>query len=315
MKRVILVFMLVFAFAAYITAQSAGDIEFTIRYYDKAIYFPDSNIFVRVELYNNTADTYRFKVSPERVFNLDFEVRTVSNEQLQHAPEFIIKRASDQPVLYREYSLEPGERYAVVDDITRYISIRKPGVYTIRAIYYPELSIGSPGATLTSNALTLSVQPGSSEAGPAVVIDRETGEALQPVAIPPDEVIDYMLTARQKGDWNKFFLYIDLEALYLMDRAREESYKRSMSDTERRAALSAYRRSLMAETTADELLLTPFEYQIIKTSYTPTEASVIVIEKFAYPDYTEVKQYTYYLEKRDSIWLVTNYEIRNLGTE
>ena len=315
MKRATLVLMLVLVSAAGITAQSAGDIEFSIRYFDKAIYFPDSSIFVRVELYNNTADTYRFKVSPQRVFNLDFEVKTVSNELLEHAQEYIIARGSDQPVLYREYSLEPGERYAVVEDITRYVTIKRPGVYMVKALYYPELSIGSPYTALSSNTLTLSVQPGSSEVGPEIVIDRETGEILRQVDMPPDEVIDYTVRARQKGDWDKFFLYIDLEALYLTDRAREESYRRTMSDTERRSALAAYRRSLMAEVTPDDLLLTPTEFEIVKTSYTPTDASVIVIAKFAYRDYTEVKQYTYYLKRRDRVWLLTNYEIRNLGTE
>ncbi len=315
MKRANLVIILFIAVCVGIAAQSSGDIEFSIRYYDKAIYFPDSRIFVRVELYNNTADTYRFKVSPNRVFNLDFEVKTLSNALIEHSQEFIIERTSDQPILYREYSLEPGERYAVVEDVTTYASVDKPGVYMITAIYYPELSISSPSVSMLSNTLTLSIQPGTSQAGPQIVIDRDTGNPLQPNPVPPDEVVQYLIKARQTGDWDKFFLYIDIEALYLNDRGREESYTRTMSDSQRREALAAYRNSLMRETTIDELVLIPTEFKVEKTTYTPTEASVLVTERFAYPDFTEIKQYTYYLTRHDRIWFVTNYEVRNMGTE
>ena len=315
MKRALLFIVLILVTLISISAQTAGGIEFSIRYYDKAIYFPDSRIYLRAELYNNSAETYRFKVSPERVFNVDFEVKTLSNEVLEHSMEFIIDKNSDQPVLYREYSLEPGERYAVVEDLTRYISIGKPGVFVVKGFYHPELNVGTTTSKLDSNSLTLSVQPGTSEAGPMIIIDRETGEPLQQQPIPPDEVIDYLLRARQKADWDKFFLYIDIEGLYLKDRGREESYKRRMSDAERRAALQVYRATLTQATTTDDLLLIPREFEIIKTSYTQRDASVIVIEKFAYPDYTEVKEYTYYLSKRDSIWVLDNYEIKNLGTE
>jgi hypothetical protein len=301
--------------AANISAQSQSGIEFSIRYYDKAIYFPDSQVLVRAELYNNSSETYRFKVSPERVFNLDFEVRTLSNEMIEHTEQFIIDKNSDQPILYREYSLEPGERYAVVEDLTRYVSIEKPGMYVVRGYYHPELNITMDSMGISSNPLMLSVQPGSAEVGPMVVIDPDTGEPLQQAVMPPDEVVDYMLKARQRGDWDKFFLYIDLEGLYLRDRGREESYKRMMSDTERRTALQLYRTMLMQTTTSDELLLIPSEFEIIKTSYTPASAEVLVIEKFAYPDYTEIKQYTYYLARRDRIWMLNNYEIKNLGTE
>ncbi len=314
MKKTSLLSLLILVSITAAYAEYSG-IEFSVRFYDKAIYFPDSRIQILAEIYNNSPNTYRFKVSPERVFNLDFEVKTLANERLEHSREFTIDRNSDQPVLYREFSLEPGERYSVVEDLTRYISIEKPGVYMVRAYYHPELSVTPSAAALSSNLLTLSIQPGSGKVGPSIVIDRETGQVLQQLPIPPDEAIDYMLSARQKGDWDKFFLYIDVEELYLQDRGREQSYVRHMSDQERRAAIQAYRNSLMLETTVDEFLLIPTEFEVLKTSYTADEATVLVIERFTYTDYTEVKQYTYYLRRRDRIWHLYNYTLKNLRTE
>ena len=65
----------------------------------------------------------------------------------------------------------------------------------------------------------------------------------------------------------------------------------------------------------EDILVIPQEFEILNTQYTPSQGTVTVIEKFAYPDYTEVKEYTYYLERRENIWLIVNYEVMNIGTE
>lgn len=315
MKNIVALILLISSFIVPAFSQDSPGIEFTIRYFDKAIYFPDSRILVRVEIHNNSAQTYRFKASPKRAFNLDFSVKTISNEPIEHAEEFIIDRNSDQAVLYRDFSLEPGERYATVEDITRFVKITRPGVYVVSANYFPELYTDPQSRYFTSNMLTLSVHAGSMEEEPEIIIDRDTGEALTQLQIPPDEVIEYTLSARQKGDWNKFFLYIDIEGMYIQDGGRESSYKRWMSDAERRTALSTYKESLVAGGAADEFVMLPTSFEVVKTSYTPTEAGVIVIEKFAYTDYTEVKRFTYYLRRRDRIWTIFDYEVQNLRTE
>lgn len=315
MKKAFVLFVLISILVGPVFPQVNPGIEFTIRYFDKSIYFPDSRILVRAEIYNNSAQTYRFKASPQRAFTLDFSVKTLANESLEHAQQFIIDRNSDQPVLYRDFSLEPGERYAIVEDVTRYIRIARPGVYIIRASYFPELYTDPLSRFISSNMLTLSVQAGSTEDVPETIIDRETGAVLRQLPIPPDEVVEYALSARQKADWDKFFLYIDIEGLYLQDRGRENSYKRWSSDQERRTALHVYRERLTDDGNSDEFILLPNSFTIQKTSYTPTEASVIVIEKFAYTGYTEVKQFTYFLRRRDRIWTIFNYEVQNVRTE
>ncbi len=315
MKKTSLIILFSAISIFHVFAESATGIEYSIRFYDKAIYFSDSRIFIRAEIYNNSPETFRFKVSTERVFNIDFDVRTLTNELLEHSQQFIIDRNSDQPLLYRELSLEPGERYAVVEDLTEYVSVGRPGMYMVRSVYHPELDLSSTTPALSSNFLTLSVQPGTNATDPSIVIDPDTGNALEQYPIPPDEVIAYMLNARQKGNWDKFFLYIDIEGLYVQDRGNEESYVRRLSDLERRQALKEYRDSLRSETTSDEFLIIPSNFDVVKTSYTKVEATVVVIEKFAYTDYTEVKQYTYYLRRRDRIWTLYNYEVQNLRTE
>ena len=59
----------------------------------------------------------------------------------------------------------------------------------------------------------------------------------------------------------------------------------------------------------------PHEFRILKTAYTETEGTVDVLVKIMYPDFTELKQYTYQLERQRGIWKIINYDVRNLGTE
>ena len=94
----------------------------------------------------------------------------------------------------------------------------------------------------------------------------------------------------------------------------EQSYRRS-SDAERREMLQNYKRELSSETADEVILLIPDEYEIIKTEYTTQNGKVIALLKFRYPGYTEIKEYTYYLNRKDKIWYIYNYIVRNLGTE
>lgn len=187
-------------------------------------------------------------------------------------------------------------------------------MYTVRAIFYPELNRSSNSQKIYSNALTLTIHPGASQEPGTPVIDPETGKPLERTTLPPDEVVDYLLRARQQGKWDKFLLYLDLEKLYTRNDGNADRYRR-LSDADRRRTISAYREELTRPTTTDDILVIPSSFRIQKTSYTENEATVIVIEYFSHPTFTETKEYTYYLARTDRIWTVYDYAVRNLGTE
>lgn len=314
LKRLIISVLLLLAVGFSLSADQPAGIEFAIRFYNKEIYFPDSRILIKAEIINNSAETYRYKVSPDRVFNVAFDVRTLSNETLDPAQEFIIARNSDQAVFYREYSLEPGERFGFVEELGNFITISAPGEYVVQAHFFTELYRALTGDIMKSNLLSLSVLPGNADIGARDLIDRETGMVLAQLALPPDEVVVYMLKARQKSQWERFFLYLDVEGLYLQNPENERRYIR-LSDDERRASVERFAEALRSETTEDDFLLIPSEFDILKTSYTTNEATVLVLEKFRNQGYTEVKQFTYYLKRKDIVWTVFRYDVKNLGTE
>ncbi|HUX11861.1 MAG TPA: hypothetical protein VMW87_02465, partial [Spirochaetia bacterium] len=170
--------------------------------------------------------------------------------------------------------------------------------------------------TLNSNRLTLSVQP-SAEGMPAVQerLNQETKEVLSREALPPDQVVAFTLQARQKGDWNRFFLYLDITSLIKRDAQRGRSFLR-MSETDQQAYITKFRNDLQRQTTAvSDIVVVPSSFQVVRTAYTPDRGTVEVLEKFNNGSFTEVKRYTYTLERRDRIWYIVNYDVQNVGTE
>jgi hypothetical protein len=316
MKRVVFLLVLVLVARESFSADAEG-VDFHIRFYDTRIYYlgdREHPVSLEAILTNNSSQTYRFKMAENRMFNFDFEVTTPTNIMLDHSQEFTRSRSANQPVLYREISLEPGEKYGVVVTLDEFIEIPKAGLYTVQAVFHPELNLRGPDSTMHSNTLTLNIRPAIVFEEERAMIEAETGKLIQRQPLPPDEVVDYMLSARQKSQWEKFFLYLDLENLYLKNPGRAQAYRR-MSEENRRAVLDRYKEQLRSETVDVDILVIPATYEIVQTRYTPFEGRVTVIEKFQDRDYVEVKRYTYTLERRDTIWVVTDYEIVNLGTE
>ncbi len=293
----------------------SAEIVCTIRYYDKKVYYPESDIELKVTLTNLSPNPYLFRISENRAFSVSFEVRNLKNQLLPWAQKFTVQRNSQVPVLFRDLSLEPEEEYSFRVNLKDFVQISEPGTYTVQALFYPRLYGNPRTETVASNVLTLVVRP--SVAGLEAVkeqIDFQVGEFLKQAALPPDEVVKYVLTARQRSEWNKFFLYIDLESLYQRSPEGARRYK-YLSEAERIETLKRFRQQLTESIVDEDILMIPSEFEILKTTYTPREAVVEVLQKFAQKGFKEVKRYTYYLYRKNDILLIYNYETRNLGTE
>ena len=287
-------------------SMSIQTIDFSIRFHAKRIYYvgdKEHPIQIEAVITNNSPQTYRFKMANNRVFNIDFEVTTPTNLMLDHAKEFTIAKLSNQPILFREISLEPGEKFGIVLSLPNFVSIEKPGLYAIRAVFYSEMIMNT--ATLKSNTLTVNIRPAVVFPEEKAMIAAETGKMIRREALPPDEVVAYTLKARQRSQWEKFLLYLDLESLYTRKPERARSFTR-MSEEDRETALKRFENQLMQEKVDQDILLIPVSFEIVRTTYTPFEASVVVTEKFQYPDYVEIKRYTYTLNRRDKIWIITD---------
>ena len=307
----------------WVSAAACAEARLAIRYFDRRIYYlPDDPFFVQITLSNSGPSTYRFRLADDRAFSIDFDVRTMTNVALGPAEILVRRRSTSQQVFFREIAIESGESFSFVEDLRNFVEIDRSGSYVVQTRIYPELlrTGGAPPAytegPLESNRLSLNIRPPAlpSPGGIPVALDVETNANLVREKLPPDAVVRYILTARQKGQWEKFFLYLDLEAMIARDASRQRRWI-AESEEGRRRMVERYRSELQAELVDGDIATIPLEFLIERTTYGASEGTVSVLEKFRTGSYIERKRYTYYLQLQDDVWTIVDYTGVSLGTE
>ena len=290
----------------------------SIKFYDKTMYYPDaadSNpVFIHITVRNTGTDTLRFKLADDRMFSIDFNAYTIKNERLSQTETLIRKRTTNQTVYFREIALEAGEEYSFVENLKEYLTVANPSVYYVDLTFYPEL-YRFRDERITSNRLTLEVRPSPSAASSSSIpVEAGTVRILQPEAIPPDQVVERTIVARQKSLWDQYFLYMDVEAMLERTPVQKRRYRAASAD-ERERMIDAYKSDLMQSRIDGDIVAVPERFQIEKTVYSKTEGSVVVTEWFNNRTYYEKKSYTYRLRQREGVWQIYDYTVVNLGTE
>ncbi len=293
-------------------------LEVSISFQNKTIFYPTNTpnnpINVNVSITNKGPETLRFKIADDRAFSLDIHAHNIRNTSLSQTDMLIRKRTTSSTVYFRELALETQETYGFTIDLKDYIQIDDPSVYYVELQLYPEL-YKSKMNVVTSNRLVLEINPDPIiGASTLIPVDFDTAAILQPEFLPPDQVIEHTIIARQRSLWDQFFLYMDLESIYFKNPQNKTRYN-SSSENERQKILQNYRLSLMNDRIDSDIVAIPEQFEIEKTTYTQNEGVVTVIEWFKYPNYRERKRYTYYLRLRNNIWQIYDYTVDNLGTE
>lgn len=290
----------------------------SIKYSNRTIYYPgdseENPINIHVTIKNNGIETLRFKLADDRAFSLDFNAYTVKNQKLQQTDSIIEKRTTNQTVYFREISLEYGEEYSFIENLKDYLVIEDPSVYYLELTFYPEL-YKSKKVNLKSNRLTLEVRPSpSSSSSSYIPVKDNSAEILKQEYLSPDKVVEQTIVARQRSLWDQYFLYMDVESLLKRNKTLRNKYN-TVSADERERMLDAFKADLMQSRIENDIISIPEKFQIVKTTYSPTEGSVEVLEWFKYPNFSEKKSYTYKLRQREGIWVIYDYVVVNLGTE
>ena len=306
-------------FGQSVSAQSrVQNAAVSIKFYDKTMYYPDaadSNpVFIHITVRNTGTDTLRFKLADDRMFSIDFNAYTIKNERLSQTETLVRKRTTNQTVYFREIALEAGEEYSFVENLKEYLTVANPSVYYVDLTFYPEL-YRFRDERITSNRLTLEVRPSPSAASSSSIpVEAGTVRILQPEAIPPDQVVERTIVARQKSLWDQYFLYMDVEAMLERTPSQKRRYRAASAD-ERERMIGAYKSDLMQSRIDGDIVAVPERFQIEKTVYSKTEGSVVVTEWFNNRTYYEKKSYTYRLRQREGVWQIYDYTVVNLGTE
>jgi hypothetical protein len=294
------------------------DVAFSIHFFDRRIYYAESNpIYIQMTVTNNGPAVYRFKLADERAFSVDFDIRTTSNRGLEPARTLVRRRTQNSRVFFREITVESRESFSFIEDLRDYADFKDPGSFVVQAKIFPELYRSEEANTqdaLESNRLTLTLRPPAipGPGGIPAAMDEETGAVLVRERLAPDEVVEYFIKARQKSQWEKYFLYLDMDSLISQDPVRRRQWLGESEEGRRRMA-EDYREEIRGG--GEDIASSPAEYTVERTEYGNFEGTVTVLEKFRTVNFTERKRYTYYLRRKDDIWTIANYSIVNLGTE
>jgi len=300
-----------------VESASSGEVEFNIRFYDRRIYYVASDpIYVQITITNNSPNPYRFKLADDRAFSIDFDIRTMTNRLLPEADMLTRKRTQNIQIFFREITIESGESFSFVEDLREYVGFSQPGSFRVRAKVYPELLRSTTTPAIESNYLNLSLRPALIQGpdGIPLEMDVATGAVLVRQRLSPDEVVSYMIKARQESQWERFFLYLDLETMLIRDAFQKRRYSAENEDGRRRM-VAEYRQSLQNSTIDGDIAVVPTTFEILKTEYYNDTGTVTVLQKFRQINYTELRRYKYDLEKRDNFWVIVNYSVEGLGTE
>jgi hypothetical protein len=302
-------------FAALALSAATAQADISIGFFDKRVYVPGTDVHVKVTVRNATPTALRLKLADDKRLSIGFDVRSLANRPLEASDSWKRAMASSSPIFYREIAIQPGEEYSFVENLGDYVAIPEPGSYVIVCSLYPELA-GKTDASrvMRSNALSLAVRPGAPTPSVAESFKAGTAEILKAERIGPDEVVSRTIRARQLGRWNEFFLYLDVERLLRANPDKARSYDRE-SDDGRRRMLTAYRADLMASVVDSDIVVIPSSYEVIETRYGASYGKVTVLQKFAYDGFSMLKEYGYELERRDDVWYIVSYTVRNKGTE
>ncbi len=319
----ILFFPCVFLAEAQDPVQAIGDegikdAEVSIKFHDRTMYYPGdaegNPVYIYVTVSNKGNDTLHFKIADDKMFSLDFIAFNVKKTQLPSTQSLIRKRTTNQTVYFRDIALEPGEEYSFRENLKDYLEIKDPSVYYVELRFYPEL-YRNKETVLSSNRLSLEVRPSPSVASSNLVpVEAESLITLTPEDISPDRVIERTIVARQKGLWDQFFLYMDLEEMLKRDPERNRKYLTSSAD-DRTEMLRAFKANLMMQRIDYDIVAVPAKFSIETTNYSQTEGTVKILEWFKNDNYFEKKRYTYFVRQRDGIWQIYDYAVDNLGTE
>jgi hypothetical protein len=327
-----LVLSIIIPIQAVATEIPAG-IDFNIRFFDRRIYHVENDpIYIQLTVTNNSPSTYRFKLADERIFSIDFDVKTASNRSLEAADSLIRKRTQYQQIFFREIAVEPGESFSFVEDLRAYVNVNQPGSMVITARIYPELfrpevtrtaavngSQVSPRVmvALESKRLSLTVRPAAITGPDGIPLEMDivTGAQLVRERLAPDQVVEYMISARQKSQWERFYLYLDLEAMLQAQNAANQRKWLNESEEGRRRMIEQFRLELQSPVTDGTIAVIPTSFEIERTQYNSFEGSVTVLQKYRNNNFTELKRYIYLLRQKDNIWTIVEYSVINLGTE
>ncbi|MCX7820100.1 MAG: hypothetical protein N2258_00300 [Brevinematales bacterium] len=299
MKKLISFFILLFSFGY------SSDLLLTIDF-EKTSFRLNSPMNIEIKIINTSQERKIIKLSPLDYESFHFYVRTIENELLDYKDDYrlktkeIISSADD----VKEVLLFPGESISRIVDLDGIFDFRKVGFYYLKVNYYPD-----PENKLSfyesENYKFLIKPPLNVEDNLKKVEDTKQKRIDIIKKSPPYEIVEDLIDAKMKKDWDRFLVYFDLERLIYSFQNFGSAYENAKTGKHKFEILEDFRRYLTTHW-QDRIL----SYKILEAYIKEGNATVDADVEFKVRNLSYVLRYTFkFYKNSDNEWKIYDYTV------
>ncbi len=298
MKKLILFFFIVnYAFA--------NDLKVTINF-DETTFRLNSDIFIDVKIINNSKERKIIKLSPLDYESFYFFLRTSENEVIDYKDAYKLKTTEVISSIndIKEIILDPDESITRKINLDEIFDFRKTGFYYIKVNYYPE-----PENKLffyeSENYKFLVKSPIIVNQMEKEFENKKTKKIEEVKKLPPYEIVDDLLDAKMKKDWDRFLYYFDLEKLIYSFQNFGKMYENAKTGKRKFEVLEDFRRYLTVHW-QDRIL----SYQILEAYVKSDEATVDADVEYKVRNLSYILRYTFkFYKNSENEWKIYDYTV------
>ncbi len=209
LKRLITFFLIVITGVFYASA----DVSFSIRYYDKNIYYPGDPIELKLTLTNTAvinAQDESFYLASDLRHSFGFNLRTLTGEVMDPAEGFAM--AVNNPGAYRVLNLSPGQELSMVVTLNDWVDIPQAEQYRLEGFFYPGLRGLNMKTLQAETVLDLNILPETDNTWKDQ-IDDSVRRALISRDLDPVSTVLETIENHSMSRFNRAIIYLDIESL------------------------------------------------------------------------------------------------------
>jgi len=177
-------------------------------------YYINEPVPVYVTVVNESAAPVRFNLAEQLFLNFDFRIRSLQDMPVKERDTWQLHKlaARQQVDVTRSVTLAPGERFGRVIDVAEWLRLVSPGVYELTGYFWIFPQRSDLDFRYESNRKRFLLEA-PRDVAEAIALEAESRSEREVKRMSADETVDYIITAKRRGEWEEYFRFMDLTRL------------------------------------------------------------------------------------------------------
>jgi hypothetical protein len=200
-----------------------ADVQFSIRYHDKNIYYPGDNIYLKITMSNpDNSDNpdLTFYLADNPLESFGFYLRSLTGEPMPPAQGFTA--SLNNKGAYRVVHLAKGQELSINVNLKEWVDLTSPGQYRLTGLFYPRMRGPNEQAVQADSVLDLTLMPETDKRWEDE-LDAEVRSALIRRDLDPVSVVRETIDSRKASHYNRATLYLDFDSLARISQKAESA--------------------------------------------------------------------------------------------